>query len=173
MTDKGLNLIIVNQYDSLYFEGKTYRCAIGSKGFTALHKEGDNATPLGTFALRECWYRADRIEKPETVLLLRTIEKDDGWCDEPTDSEYNKYVKLPFAASHEKLWREDRVYDIIVPIGFNDNPPVPGAGSAIFLHLAKPDYSPTQGCVAVAYEDMIAILKQLTPQTRIAIAPES
>jgi L,D-peptidoglycan transpeptidase YkuD (ErfK/YbiS/YcfS/YnhG family) len=157
----------------LEFDGKTYRCAVGANGFTDTPKEGGKATPLGIYPLRECWYRADRMAKPATLLPLKVIHEDDGWCDDPTQPEYNRHVKLPYCGSHENLFREEHVYDIIVPIGFNDSPVVPGKGSAIFLHLAHADYSPTLGCVAVALDDMLLILEKLTLQSRIVIAPRN
>jgi len=155
--------------DRLEFSGKTYRCAIGENGFTDAPEEGAKRTPLGSFALRECWYRADRGSAPITKLPLKIIREDDGWCDDPKHSSYNLHVKLPFAASHEKLWREDHAYDIIVPIGFNDTNIIAGIGSAIFLHLAKPGYPPTLGCVAVSLEDMKEILAGLDKDSRIVI----
>ena len=164
--------IRVGSYTELTFLGKFYRCVAGVNGFTDRHREGDQSTPTGRFILRECWYRADRIAAPETSLKLRTIETDDGWCDAPTDPQYNKHIKLPYAAaSHERLWRDDHIYDIIVPLGYNDNPVVRGLGSAIFFHLATPNYSPTLGCIAVLIPDMFEILKQCDNDTQIIIEP--
>ncbi len=162
-------LVVGNQ---LSFQGKTYRCAIGRSGFTAERREGGGHTPLGVFPLRECWYRADVMATPKTGLPLKIIQKDDGWCDAPDHPQYNRHVKLPFAASHEKLWRDDHTYDLIVPLGYNDDPVVPGKGSAIFLHVAKPGYGPTEGCVALEKADLLGILPSLTPQTRIEIKAE-
>lgn len=157
----------------LEFAGKTYRCAIGKNGFTTQKIEGDNCTPLGTFALRECWWRADKLAAaPNTVLSLRVTQPADGWCDEPTDDFYNTHVTLPFAASHEKLWREDDVYDVIVPLGYNDAPVESGKGSAIFMHVAKPDYAGTEGCVALALPDLLEVLGKLDEDSRIIIAPK-
>lgn len=153
----------------LIFKNKLYRCAIGKGGFSANKKEGDGATPLGEFALRECWYRADRMSAPITKLPLKIIHETDGWCDDPKSPDYNLHVKLPFSASHEKLWHEDGVYDLIVPLGYNDGPIIPGKGSAIFMHIAKPDYTPTEGCVALAKKDLLEILSCVDPQTRITI----
>jgi L,D-peptidoglycan transpeptidase YkuD (ErfK/YbiS/YcfS/YnhG family) len=160
--------------DTLTFQTQTFRCAIGKNGFTqGERKEGSLTTPQGRFALRECWYRADRVHvPPATALPQRVINQDDGWCDDATHPLYNRPVRLPFAASHEKLWREDGMYDIIVPLGFNDNPVIAGRGSAIFLHIAKPDYSPTEGCVALALEDMQTLLAALAPEAHILIAPK-
>jgi len=158
--------------DALTFEGATYRCAVGANGFSANRREGSKTTPIGRFALRECWYRPDRFPAPSTSLPARAIRPEDGWCDDPTHADYNRRVTLPFTASHEKLWRDDHVYDIVIPLGFNDNPPIPGKGSAIFLHLARPDYAPTEGCVALSLEDMKKILPHLGKETFIGVAPK-
>ncbi len=161
------NLVV--RGNQLSFRGKTYRCAYGRGGFSADKKEGDGATPLGTFTLRECWYRADRLGAPVTKLPLKVIQETDGWCDDPKSPDYNKHVKLPFAPSHEKLWHDDHVYDLIVPIGYNDDPAVSGKGSAIFLHLAHDDYKPTEGCIALAKPDFLAILRDIDTSTTIEI----
>lgn len=155
----------------LRFQGKEYACAIGKGGFSDRKREGDGATPLGIFPLRECWYRADRIASPRTKLMLHSIAPDDGWCDDPASPHYNRQVKLPFAASHERLWREDGRYDLLVPLGYNDGPVKPGAGSAIFLHVAAADYTPTEGCVALARENMLDVLARCGLETVIRIMP--
>src|SRR5579872_7208083 len=125
--------------NTLRFNGTSYRCTIGRGGLIAAEKklEGDGCTPAGTWKLRECWYRADRLNKPQTMLPLRAIHPTDGWCDDPAHPQYNRHVSLPFAGHHEKLWLEDVVYDLVVPLGYNDDPPVAGKGSAIFLHVAR------------------------------------
>lgn len=158
--------------NKLSFNGKTYRCAIGRGGFSANKKEGDGATPIGTFPLRACWYRADVLPAPKTGLPLTIIHKDDGWCDDPKSPYYNQHVKLPFAASHEELWRLDGTYDIVVPLGYNDGPVVPGKGSAIFLHVAKPGYTPTEGCVALARADLLTVLAHAGTGSTIEITAE-
>jgi len=163
--------ITVISAHELKMQGKSYRCAIGENGFTRVHKEGDKATPLGTFPLRECWFRADRLSAPDTGLKLRVTERDDGWCDDPKNPDYNRHIKMQFIASQEQLWREDHIYDLVVPIGFNDDPVAPGAGSAIFLHLARPDYRPTLGCVAVSLPDILEMLKHIDADSRIIIEP--
>src|SRR5471030_124176 len=129
------------------------RCAVGSGGIAVKGGEGDGITPRGRFAVRELFYRADRIEKPKTILPLHVIHADDGWCDAPGDPQYNQLVKLPYPASAETLWRADRLYDLVAVLGYNDDPVVPGKGSAIFLHIARPDYGPTAGCVALTLGD--------------------
>jgi L,D-peptidoglycan transpeptidase YkuD (ErfK/YbiS/YcfS/YnhG family) len=161
--------ITVRSENELVFNGHTYRCAIGRNGFTVSPKEGAKKTPIGSFALRECWYRADRLSAPKTGLPLHIIKKNDGWCDDPTDKHYNTHVTLPFAHSHEEMWREDGIYDIVVTIGFNDSPVVSGIGSAIFLHLAKPDFAPTLGCIAIKKKDMLDILSECSTASVIHI----
>ena len=145
------------------------RCAIGPAGIARKNGEGDGVTPLGVFALREVFYRADRIAKPQTILPVRATAQEDGWCDAPGDVHYNRPVKLPYPASAEVMWREDHLYDLVVVIGFNDDPVVAGKGSAIFLHLAKPDYLPTHGCVALTQNDLRAALAQLRAGDKIRI----
>lgn len=156
----------------LRFNGKAYRCAIGKNGFTRTKIEGDNCTPIGVFPLREMWWRKDRLtDAPKAPLPAREITPQDGWCDAPTDEYYNTHVKLPFAASHEKLWRDDHVYDVIIPLGYNDAPVEAGKGSAIFFHVAKPDYAGTEGCVALALPDLLEVLATIQPDTQMEILP--
>src|SRR3954467_9687623 len=131
------------------------RCAIGPAGIGTKAGEGDGVTPQGVFAIREIFYRPDRMAKLHVHLPLRATAPDDGWCDAPDDPNYNRLVKLPYGASHEELWREDHLYDLILVLGYNDDPVVPGKGSAIFLHLARPDYAHTHGCVAVKHDDAL------------------
>jgi L,D-peptidoglycan transpeptidase YkuD (ErfK/YbiS/YcfS/YnhG family) len=145
------------------------RAAIGPGGVAVKGGEGDGITPRGRFAVREILYRADRIARPDVKLPLRATQPDDGWCDAPDDTGYNRLVKLPYRASAENMWRDDGLYDLLAVLGFNDDPVVPGKGSAIFLHVARPDYSPTHGCVALAFADMLAALEQLQPGDAVVI----
>ncbi|MDX1975485.1 MAG: L,D-transpeptidase family protein [Rickettsiales bacterium] len=160
--------LLVKQ-NQLFLGDKVYRCAIGKGGLSVAKREGDGCTPLGQFMLRECWYRPDKLTVPKTSLALRTITQQDGWCDDPSSSDYNRHVSLPFAYSHEMLWRADDVYDLIVPLGYNDEPVLAGKGSAIFMHVAKPQYEPTEGCVALAKTDLLDILKHCDPASLIEI----
>ena len=145
----------------LRWPGGQARCALGRSGVTsaAAKREGDGATPLGAWPIRQVFWRADRLERPKSALPVDALIPEAGWCDDPSSPLYNCPVLLPFEASHEKLWREDHVYDVIVVLGYNDRPILPGKGSAIFLHLAREDYAPTEGCVACALPDLLALLK--------------
>lgn len=164
--------ITVYASGKLTFDGNEYRCAIGKNGFTTDKKEGDWATPVGCFPLREVFYRKDRIEKPKTVLPIKEMQKDDGWSDDINDKDYNKLVKLPYSGSHEELWREDEVYDVVVPLGYNDDPPVSGKGSAIFMHVARPTYSPTAGCVALSLDDFTELLSKVSEDTQVCMVSD-
>lgn len=153
--------------------GRTVRCALGKAGVIAAadKREGDNRSPVGVWAIREVLYRPDIYpDGPTTALPVRPMAADDGWCDASDDPAYNRPVKLPYPVSAERLWRDDRVYDLVGILAHNDEPPVPGMGSAIFLHLAREDYSGTEGCVALAREDLEALLAQAVPGDAIEIA---
>lgn len=163
---------LIVKHGKLHVGAKAYACTIGRNGITAEKREGDLATPIGTFPLRVCYYRPDRMTAPVTNLPLIALTPEDGWCDDVNHPLYNQPVKLPFDGRHEKLWREDHVYDIIIPMGYNDDPIVAGRGSAIFMHLMRPDGVGTEGCVAVARETMLALLPQLGPDTTIRVDSE-
>jgi L,D-peptidoglycan transpeptidase YkuD (ErfK/YbiS/YcfS/YnhG family) len=145
------------------------RCALGKGGITTRKREGDGSTPVGTFALRKLWFRVDRGIRPVCGLPMQATRRSDGWCDASVHRRYNRSVTLPLGASHERLWRDDHVYDVVIEIGWNDRPAVPGRGSAIFFHLARPGYTPTEGCVAVSARDMRKLLPRIGPRTRIDI----
>jgi L,D-peptidoglycan transpeptidase YkuD (ErfK/YbiS/YcfS/YnhG family) len=151
--------------------GDKARCALGPAGVlpASAKREGDGASPAGVWPLRRVLYRPDRGPPPATALPTATIAPDDGWCDAPGDANYNRAVKLPYPASAEQMWREDHLYDLVVVLGHNDDPAVPGLGSAIFLHLAKPDYAPTHGCVALARADLEALLRTAAPGDAVEI----
>jgi len=155
----------------LFFAGsRTFRCAIGRSGVRDDKTEGDGATPTGRFALRRVIYRPDRLSRPDTGLPAAPITEDQGWCDDPNEPLYNQPIRLPFAGGHEILWREDSVYDVIVVLGHNDSPAIPGRGSAIFMHVAAPDYGPTEGCIALALKDLLEVLALCRPGDTITIS---
>ncbi len=161
--------IIVCPPGNLTWKGANLRCAIGRGGIVTDKKEGDGGTPVGVLPLRRVFYRPDRLDRPETGLAVQALEPDDGWCDDPTDTAYNRLIKTPFAAGHEKLWRHDNIYDIIVSLGYNDDPVVAEKGSAIFLHVAKENYGSTAGCVALAEGDLLELLEECGKETVIEI----
>ncbi len=163
--------ILVNAAGKLQWAHRTYRCALGHGGVRIDKQEGDGATPAGRFPLRRVLYRPDRLSAPTTLLPVAALALADGWCDDPGDPQYNRPVRLPYAARHEELWRTDALYDVIVVIGYNDAPVVPGRGSAIFLHLASADYRPTQGCVALALPDLVEILAEVGPGDGLNVQP--
>jgi L,D-peptidoglycan transpeptidase YkuD (ErfK/YbiS/YcfS/YnhG family) len=161
--------LVVHRDGRAFWNGRGMRAALGKGGVSRDKHEGDHATPVGVFLLREVLYRPDRLRAPKTPLPLRPLSPSDGWCDAPGDPRYNRRVTLPYAASAEALWRGDRLYDVIVPLGYNDDPVVPGRGSAIFLHVARPDYGGTEGCVALALDDLIAVLAEATDRSCVAV----
>jgi L,D-peptidoglycan transpeptidase YkuD (ErfK/YbiS/YcfS/YnhG family) len=137
---------------------KPLRCALGRNGVREDKREGDGATPEGLFPMRRVLYRPDRISPPETMLPCEALTPKDGWCDDPDDDNYNCQVALPYSAHCESLWRDDGIYDLLVVLGYNDAPVGRGRGSAIFLHLARPGFAPTEGCIALTKSDLLAVL---------------
>ncbi len=138
--------------------GRVMRAALGPAGVRADKQEGDGATPAGLLPLRRVLYRADRLRPPRCTVPIEPIAPEDGWCDDPDDPAYNRKVRLPCSARCEELWRRDGIYDVVGVLGWNDAPPMRNRGSAIFLHVARPDYAPTEGCVALALPDLLAAL---------------
>lgn len=154
------------------FGAREFRCAIGRSNLIAAEekREGDGATPIGRWSMLRVLYRPDRIQNLETHLPLAAITAHDGWCDAPEDSSYNQQVMLPYEASHEKLWREDQLYDAIVVLSHNSDPVVPGLGSAIFLHVARDNYEPTEGCVALQRVDLLRVLRDANTDSAVLVA---
>ena len=148
---------------------RRWRCTLGAGGVREDKVEGDAATPAGSYPLRRIYFRNDRLVLPKVRLPARPIAEHDGWCDDPADPAYNRPVPLPYPARHERLWREDEIYDLLIVLGHNDDPVVPGLGSAIFLHIARPDWGPTEGCVALAWADLEALLAEARPGDRVVV----
>ena len=147
----------------------TYRCALGRGGVRRSKREGDGATPEGGMRLVEIFYRPDRIGRPATMLPVSELDPSQGWCDDPADTAYNRRVTLPYPASCERLWRDDRLYDLIAVTDYNMDPVASGAGSAIFVHVAGEGFSPTEGCIAFALDDLREILAGWRPGDRMIV----
>ena len=156
--------LIVETANTARWGKRIFPCAIGKNGVVdAVDKrEGDGKTPRGRWLMREVLYRADRLALPMTALPIRPLDPNDGWCEIPSDPDYNKLVHLPHrGVTTEFMWREDNLYDIIVVLGYNDSPVVPEFGSAIFMHMIRPDLvTPTAGCVTLRQEDLMTVLNQ-------------
>lgn len=161
--------LIVTSDGTARWGGRRFRCALGSGGVSSDKREGDGATPAGVLALDRVLYRPDRVTPPATALPVAALDPADGWCDAPDDASYNRQVRLPHDASCEALWRDDRLYDLIVVTDHNHAPVVPRRGSAIFLHVAKPGYGPTEGCIAFALDDLRLIVERWRPDDRVRV----
>jgi L,D-peptidoglycan transpeptidase YkuD (ErfK/YbiS/YcfS/YnhG family) len=153
--------------------GRVVPCAIGRSGMVAAadKREGDGASPIGLWPIRRFVYRADRLCLPEILLPIAATQAQDGWCDGAQDPLYNQPVTLPYPASAEQMWREDHVYDLVGILGHNDSPPIAGMGSAVFLHLARPGFTPTEGCIALTLDDMLEVMRLARPGSAIEIRP--
>lgn len=150
---------VVHPDGRLILRGQVFRAALGRAGVSIDKQEGDGATPAGILPMRRVLYRADRLRAPDCRLPIEPIAPNDGWCDDPAQADYNRQIRLPHDGSYEELWRRDDLYNVIGVLGWNDTPIQRGRGSAIFLHIARPDYAPTEGCVAVALPDLRRMLE--------------
>lgn len=144
-------------------------CALGRSGVASRKREGDGATPRGRWRLSRLLFRADRLRLLATALPRRAMARNDGWCDQGGDRNYNRPVRLPYGAGHERLWRDDHLYDILVVLDFNRRPRIRNRGSAIFFHVAEAELAPTQGCIAVSARDMRKLLVHCSPRTRMIV----
>jgi L,D-peptidoglycan transpeptidase YkuD (ErfK/YbiS/YcfS/YnhG family) len=168
-----LDIMRVHADGQLIWRNKKYKCAIGKSGITQTKKEGDGATPAGIYPLREVFYRPDRLPRPDTRLPVSQLKPICGWSDDIYHENYNKRVILPHDGRTETLWRQERVYDLLIVIGYNDDPPLPDRGSAIFIHIANKlsnkNYSATEGCIALSQYHLLEILKTLSLNSQIEI----
>ena len=162
-----MNIELKNKF--LYFQKYKLRCSIGKRGISIRKKEGDKRTPKGEFRLKYILYRKDRVFDIQTTLKKIKIDKKMGWCDDPKSIYYNKIIKYPFKYRSEKLWRRDNIYDIIIIIDYNLKPVIKNKGSAIFLHIAKKNYQPTDGCIAVSKKNIKLLLSKINKKTKIKI----
>jgi L,D-peptidoglycan transpeptidase YkuD (ErfK/YbiS/YcfS/YnhG family) len=143
--------------------------ALGRGGIKANKREGDGATPRGTFRLRRLWWRDGRHPRPATLLPVTRIKPDDGWCEDPSDRHYNQRIKVPPKSKADRLARLDNLYDFIIELDHNTRPRVAGRGSAVFIHVARPGFAPTAGCVALDIKALRRLLARLGPRTRIVV----
>lgn len=162
-----MNIIIKKHL--LLYKGYKLKCSIGKSGLTKTKEEGDLKTPIGLFSLGTLYYRRDRINKPKCKLKIKIIRKNMGWCDDPRSKKYNKEITYPFRYKTEKLYRKNKIYDLLLNIKYNQNPAVKKKGSAIFLHLTDFRYKPTRGCVALKKNDFLKILPHINSKTKISI----
>ena len=160
--------ILINKNYLTYNKLKV-RCAIGKKGIGYKRKEGDLITPKGLFKIKYILYRKDRV-KISTILKKKVLKKNMGWCDDPRSSHYNKLIKLPFAHNHEKLFKRENIYDIVLVLNYNMNPVKKNKGSAIFIHVAKKNFKKTEGCVAIKKPSLIKLIKKINQNTKVKIS---
>ena len=162
-----MKLVVKNGF--LINQDQKFRCSIGYNGLSKNKSEGDGCTPIGVFKINKILYRPDKISNFKSNLESETIKRNDGWCDDVNSELYNQKITFPFTESAEHLYRDDDLYDLICVIDYNLDPIKKGKGSAIFLHIAKEDYSPTQGCVAIKKEELLKICLKLEISSTIMI----
>ena len=162
-----MNIIIKKHF--LLYNGFKLKCSIGKSGLTGRKREGDFCTPKGTYKLGRLYYRKDRLKKPKCNIKKKIIKRNMGWCDDSNSAKYNREIIFPFNYSAEKLYRKDRIYDLLINIKYNFKPTIKGKGSAIFLHVAKKNYLPTKGCIAISKKHFLKIIPIIKTNTKIKI----
>jgi len=153
----------------LTFDNYKAKCAIGKRGIGLKKREGDLITPRGNYKIKHILYRKDRIKKIQSKIKKGIIKKNMGWCDDSRSKDYNKIIRLPFNFSHEKLYKKENIYDIILVLNYNMNPIVKNKGSAIFIHIAKKNYKKTKGCIALKKRDLLKIISKVKKNTQVKI----
>ena len=162
-------MIIINKSGYLKYKDFKFKCALGKAGVGKKKIEGDNITPKGTFSIVKIYYRSDRIKKISSKYKLIKIIKTMGWCDDPKSNQYNQLINLPSNFNHEKFYRKDSIYDLILVLNYNMNPIVKNKGSAIFIHIAKKGYKKTAGCISLKKNDLIKLVKKIKKKTKVII----
>ena len=160
--------IIINN-NKLTFGDYKLKCAVGKRGIKLKRREGDNITPKGNYKVVEILYRKDRVSEIISKIKKRPIKKNMGWCNDPFSIKYNRLITFPFNYSAEKLYRKDNTYDIIIVLNYNYKPTLKGKGSAIFIHVAKRNYSKTQGCIAIEKKNLIKLISKIQKTNKIKI----
>ena len=162
-------MIIVKKSGYLQYKNLKFRCALGKAGIKKKEKEGDNVTPKGIFKITSMYYRPDKIKNIITAVKKIKIKKNIGWCDDPNSNFYNQQISLPNKFGHEKLYRKDSLYDLILVLNYNVNPIIKYKGSAIFIHIAKKNYKNTKGCIALKKQHLIELISKIKKNTKIKI----
>ena len=162
-----MHILIKNK--SLTYNNYKVKCALGKRGIGIKKKEGDLITPKGSFKIKGILYRRDKIKNLRTKIRKKKINKKMGWCDDPKSKKYNQLIKLPSKFNYERLYRKDRIYDIIFVLNFNTTPVIRNKGSAIFIHIAKRNYSPTKGCIAIKKNDIKKLAREINRKTLVKI----
>ena len=162
-------MIIINKSGYLKFKNLRFKCALGKAGVGKKKVEGDNITPKGTFQIVKIYYRSDRIKNIYSKIKLFKINNKMGWCDDPNSKKYNQLIKLPSKYTHEKLYRQDNVYDLVIVLNYNMIPIIKNKGSAIFIHVAKKNYKKTAGCVALKKKHLLKLIENIKNKTKIII----
>ena len=165
-----MHILINKKY--LTFNNYKVKCAVGKKGVGYKKKEGDLITPIGQYKIKYILYRKDRVNKIQSKLKKIIIKKNMGWCDDVRSNQYNKLIKLPSNYSHEKLYKKERIYDVILVLNYNMKPIIKNRGSAIFIHVSRKNYKKTEGCVALKKVHLIKVLKELKNNTSVKIVDQ-
>ena len=162
-------MIIINKSRELKYKNLKFNCAVGKAGIGKKIKEGDKITPIGTYKIVNIYYRKDRIKKLSSKFKLIEITKDMAWCDDPKSKKYNQLVKLPINYTHEKLYRKDYIYDLLLVLNYNMCPIIKNKGSAIFIHITKKKYQATQGCIALKKAHLVKLTSKINKNAKIKI----
>ena len=162
-------MIIINKSGVLKYKNLKFGCALGKAGVGNKKGEGDNITPKGNYKIVTIYYRKDRVKKITSKIKLIQIKKDMGWCDDPRSESYNQLIKLPTNFRHEKLFRKENIYDLIIVLNYNMNPVIKNKGSAIFIHIAKKKFQPTEGCIAISKKNLLYLIRNISKNTKIKI----
>jgi L,D-peptidoglycan transpeptidase YkuD (ErfK/YbiS/YcfS/YnhG family) len=162
-------MIIINKSGYLKYRDFKFKCALGKSGIGKKKIEGDNITPKGVFRIVKIYYRKDRLKELSSKLRLIKVTKNMGWCDDPNSKNYNQLINLPSKYSHEKLFKKNNIYDLIIVLNYNMKPIIKNKGSAIFIHVAKNNYQPTQGCIALKKNDLLKLLSKISKNIKINI----
>lgn len=162
-------MIIINKSGQLKYKDLKFKCALGKAGVGKKRAEGDNITPKGTYKIIQIYYRKDRIKKISSKFKLIKINKNMGWCNDPRSKKYNQLIKLPSKYTYERLFRKDKLYDLILVLNYNINPIIKNKGSAIFIHIAKNKYKKTAGCIALKKSNLLKLIKVIKKKTKVII----